>query len=100
MNHTPQQGTVQVRLRRDVDGDGGVVEVQDNGVGISQEMLTAAFQPFATASMGLVTGTVLGLSLAKEIIELHGGRIAVESEEGKGTLYRVRLPLLSPLTVE
>ena len=100
MNHTPQQGTVQVRLRRDVDGAGGVIEVQDNGVGISADMLAAAFQPFATASLGLVTGTVLGLSLAKEIIELHGGRIAVESEEGKGTLYRVRLPLLAAAPAE
>lgn len=100
MNHTPQQGTVEVRVRKDVDGAGGVVEVQDNGVGISKEMLAAAFQPFATASLGLVTGTVLGLSLAKEIIELHGGRIAVESEEGKGTLYRIRLPLLVPVQIE
>jgi PAS domain S-box-containing protein len=92
MNHTPDGGHIDVRV---VEADDGMVavEVEDNGAGIPPEMIENAFQPFAVASQGQVSGTVLGLSLSKEIIDLHGGDISVESEPGKGALYRVTLPV-------
>lgn len=95
MNHISQTGKVTVRVTSQTMPEPGFVriEVQDNGVGLSPDMLAQVFQPFATASQGLVGGTVLGLSIAKEIVELHGGEIKVESEVGKGTLFIVRLPL-------
>ena len=97
VNHTPQDGHIDVRVEMDPNSNGrrlACVQVQDNGMGISQEMLAQIFQPFTNASMGLVSGTVLGLSLTKEIVELHGGDINVESDAKKGTLYTVRLPVL------
>ncbi|MBL8154664.1 MAG: PAS domain S-box protein [Anaerolineae bacterium] len=97
MNHTPQNGQVDVRVKIDPSSNGrplAAVEVQDNGMGLSEEMLAQIFQPFASASQGVVSGTVLGLTLAKEIVELHGGKISAESAEGKGTRFSVRLPVL------
>lgn len=97
MNHTPQDGQIRVRATVETGGRFACIQVQDNGVGISSDMLAKVFQPFSIASQGLVSGTVLGLSLAKEIIELHGGEIRVESEVGKGTLYSIRLPIVDEI---
>ncbi len=97
MNHTQQNGKVQVRVRLEPPNGGPRMvrlEVEDNGIGLTEEMLTEIFQPFATASMGLVSGTVLGLSLAKEIVERHQGQIEAQSEVNKGTLFIVRLPII------
>lgn len=96
MNHTPQDGQVDVRANVQPSGNFVRIQVQDNGVGIPADVLAQVFQPFSIASQGLVSGTVLGLSLAKEIIELHGGDIAVESEVGKGATYSFTLPILTP----
>jgi PAS domain S-box-containing protein len=97
VNHSPQEGHVDVHVMMDPNSNGrkmACVQVQDNGMALSPEMLAHVFQPFTNASMGLVSGTVLGLSLTKEIVELHGGDIKVESDAKKGTLYTVRLPAL------
>ena len=95
MNHTSDGGYIDVRIADQPNGY-VAVEVQDNGGGIPPEMVENAFQPFAIASQGEVSGTVLGLSLSKEIINLHGGEITVESEAGLGALYRITLPLHQP----
>lgn len=97
VNHSPQDGHVDVHVMMDPSSNGrkmACVQVQDNGMALSPDMLAQVFQPFTNASMGLVSGTVLGLSLTKEIVELHGGDIKVESDPQKGTLYTVRLPAL------
>ncbi len=97
VNHSPQEGHVDVHVMLDPNSNGrkmACVQVQDNGMALSSDMLAQVFQPFTNASMGLVSGTVLGLSLTKEIVELHGGDIKVESDAQKGTLYTVRLPAL------
>lgn len=97
VNHSPQDGRVDVHVMIDPNSNGrkmACVQVQDNGLALSPDMLAQVFQPFTNASMGLVSGTVLGLSLTKEIVELHGGDIKVESDAEKGTLYTVRLPAL------
>ena len=97
VNHSPQDGHVDVHVMMDPNSNGrkmACVQVQDNGMALSSDMLAQVFQPFTNASMGLVSGTVLGLSLTKEIVELHGGDIKVESDAQKGTLYTVRLPAL------
>lgn len=77
---------------------GGVsVTVRDWGVGIPKAELPNLFARFfrASSSRGL-PGTGLGLHLARELILLHGGRISVESEEGKGTIFIVFLPRRQP----
>ena len=92
INYT-ESGTVEVRTMQD---DGHVaVEVRDSGLGIAQEDMANLFDRFyrgRTAVEAALPGTGLGLSIVKEIIDLHQGQIEVESEVGKGTLFRVLLP--------
>jgi len=78
-------GKVEVRMRAAGDnGDKGIlVEVRDNGPGISQQDMNRIFQPFFTTKE---KGTGLGLSIVKKIMEAHGFRISISSEEGAGTV--------------
>ena len=66
--------------------------MQDTGSGIEPENLSKIFDPFFTTK-NVGEGAGLGLSVSLGIIERHGGRIDVESEVGKGTLFKVFLPL-------
>jgi len=73
--------------------------IADTGCGIPQENLQRIFDPFFTTKVG--KGTGLGLSVSHGIVEAHGGTITVESEVGKGSTFRVILPLVrSPEVVE
>jgi signal transduction histidine kinase len=69
------------------------VSVRDTGSGIPPEQLDRIFEPYFTTKED---GTGLGLSLAKRIIEGHGGRIRVLSEVGAGTTVHIQLPLAGP----
>jgi two-component system NtrC family sensor kinase len=75
--------------------DGVVVEVKDTGSGIKPEHLQHLFEPFFTTKP-VGQGTGLGLSVSYGIVRDHGGAIEVESEVGKGSLFRIRLPLRPP----
>lgn len=81
-------GTIHVTLRRDEDK--ALITVADEGKGISLGNLENIFRPFFTTKGH---GTGLGLSLARRIVEAHGGSIRVRSEVGKGTQFEVRLPI-------
>ncbi len=84
------EGHVWVRLLPD-DG-GAVVEVEDDGKGMKPEVVNKIFDPgFTTKGVGVGTG--LGLSITHRIVEEHQGRITVDSTVGKGTKFRVWLPL-------
>lgn len=82
----------EVRLRVRTVGDQVVAEVIDHGIGISHEDLPRVFDPFFTTK-GAGEGTGLGLSICYSIISEHGGKIEVESREGRGSLFRVLLPV-------
>lgn len=84
------QGTVRITTSRQ---DGNiVVEISDSGRGIPKKMIKRIFDPgFTTKGSGVGTG--LGLSIVHQIIQDHKGRIEVESEPGKGTTFRVILPI-------
>lgn len=84
----PQAGEVRVVIGRE-DGY-ATVTVADTGVGIAPEHLAIIFRPFFTTKGH---GTGLGLSLAKRIVEDHGGRIEVTSEVGNGSTFVVKLPM-------
>lgn len=71
------------------EGDEAVVTITDTGPGIPPDVLPTIFQPFVTHRE---RGTGLGLSVTRQIIEQHGGRIEVESELGKGTRFTFYLP--------
>jgi len=89
------RGTITIRTGQD---DNQVwVEIQDSGGGIKPEHLKRIFEPFFTTKP-VGKGTGLGLSLAYSIVQKHDGRIEVQSEEGKGSLFKVILPKgLKPL---
>jgi PAS domain S-box-containing protein len=72
-----------------------IIRVSDQGIGIPEEDLPRLFEPFhRAANVGKIHGTGLGLAIAKQAIELHGGRIAVESKVGIGTTFTISLPVL------
>jgi len=85
-----------IRLRGRRGGNGSVaIEVADNGVGIRPHERKRIFERFYRADDLLsrhTEGTGLGLAIAKRIVEAHGGRIEVESQEGKGSTFRIELP--------
>jgi signal transduction histidine kinase len=72
-----------------VEGGRVVVEVVDDGVGISPEDRDRIFLPFFTTKPA---GTGLGMSIVKKIVDLHAGDIAIESTPGRGTRVRISLP--------
>lgn len=85
-----QENELHVRTWTDEDG-GAVIEVEDNGRGMTEEVKAAIFEPFfTTKSSG--QGTGLGLSICRNIVHGFGGEIGVESEPGRGSRFRVRLP--------
>jgi len=89
---TPQGGRMEVRAQRAPDGV--VIEVADTGVGIPPADLPHVTEPFrqAPGSAAQYGGTGLGLSITKRLIEMHQGRLDIQSALGKGTTVRVWLP--------
>jgi len=91
---TPAGGRVEITAERD---DGGVVvTIADSGIGIPQSDLANLFQRFfraRNATDAAIPGTGLGLVIARTIVEGHGGRMTLESQEGHGTTIQVWLPL-------
>jgi signal transduction histidine kinase len=84
-----------VELSARAEGGALVAEVRDRGIGIDPEDLPRLFTPFFRTDRSRARGTGgvgLGLALAKRVVEAHGGTIEVESEPGKGTRVRVRVP--------
>jgi len=86
----------EVLLRLAQDGQHAVLEVSDTGIGIPQESLARIFERFYRVDKGRARddgGTGLGLAIVKHVVQAHGGQVDVESRVGKGTAFRVRLPL-------
>jgi signal transduction histidine kinase len=90
---TPDGGRVVVSATRSADEV--QVAVRDSGIGIAPDDQSALFNEFAQTEDGrhAAEGTGLGLTLSKRLVELHGGRIWVESEVGKGSTFTFALPL-------
>ena len=86
-----------IELCAELDGDAIALAVSDTGIGIPANKLGSIFDRFAQVDASTTRryeGTGIGLSLAKEMVELHGGRIWAESEgEGAGTTMRLLLPI-------
>ncbi len=96
LKFTPKGGRVTVEVKRSSSGQEVEFSVEDTGIGIAKEDLRKVFERFLQVGERRqtdVSGTGLGLSIAKEIVELHGGRIWVESEKGKWTRFLFILPI-------
>ena len=92
---TPEGGRIEVRA---APVDGSVeVSVTDTGVGIAPEDQQAVFEEFRQVGPAAkrVEGTGLGLALSRKFVELHGGRISVRSEVGRGSTFTFTLPVRS-----
>lgn len=92
---SPQNGHINFRSR--VKDDELLVEVQDDGIGISTEESQRIFQPYHRVEQDRLKfpGLGLGLAVAKQIIEAHGGRIWINSELGHGSIFSVMIPIKS-----
>jgi two-component system NtrC family sensor kinase len=90
----PRGERVTVRTEATADGRWLFLVVSDTGGGIRKEDLPRIFDPFFTTKED-GKGVGLGLAVVYGIVEAHGGEISVESAEGAGTTFRVRLPLSS-----
>jgi signal transduction histidine kinase/DNA-binding NarL/FixJ family response regulator len=97
---TPEKGQVSVSVRQ--QNDELILTVRDTGVGIPKEELPKIFKRFYRVSMPnkQIQGTGLGLAIVNKIVMMHGGRIEVESELGKGTTFTMFLPLAGKCTPE
>src|SRR6202011_604331 len=87
----------EVEIRASKEGTTAVLQVSDNGRGIPAECLPHVFERFYRADMSRSRapgGAGLGLSIVKAICAAHGGDVEVSSQEGRGSCFRVELPLL------
>ena len=90
---TPAGGKITLKAKE--DGVNLIVEVQDTGCGISEEEQPRLFEPYhqLEGDRARLSGLGLGLSLSKKLVELHGGRIWVKSQKGKGSTFSFSIPL-------
>ena len=96
---TPDGGRVEVRVRQ--ENEHVQVDVEDTGIGIAPDDQTRIFEEFRQVGRERSReGTGLGLTLTKRFIELHGGRIWVESTPGKGSTFSFTLPIRRPAEVK
>lgn len=97
-NYT-DDGVVHVRVFHDSSGESACLSIRDSGAGIEPDDLPHIFERFYRgqfAAQSNIPGTGLGLTIVEEIVNLHQGQIDVSSELGKGTTFRVSLPLNKP----
>ena len=97
---TPEGGTVSVRVRQlagKVHGCGQYeFRIKDNGIGMSQEFAQKIFEPFErerTSTVSRIQGTGLGMAITKNIVDMMGGTIEVQTAQGKGTEFTVCVPM-------
>ena len=94
---TPKGGAVTLRLQPQGD-DRLLIVVQDTGIGIPAEHLPRVFEKFGNHQRSGTSGekgTGLGMTIVKRFVELHGGAIDVESQQGKGTTFTISLPIIA-----
>jgi two-component system OmpR family sensor kinase len=83
-----------IKIRAAIESGRAVVAVEDNGLGIPAADIDRLFERyFRGSNVSGIVGTGVGLNLVKMVVDLHGGEILVESTEGKGSRFTVRLPI-------
>lgn len=92
MQAMPEGGLLTLSSRKDAEGNFIVISIKDSGMGISSDQQDKIFEPFYTTK-DTGKGTGLGLSVSYGIVQQHNGEISVESSEGNGATFLVRLPI-------
>lgn len=92
VNYTPSGGTITVVLER--SGSKALLRVRDSGIGIEPAQISRIFEPFFRANEEAAEGTGLGLTIAREIVRLHGGALSAASAKGEGSTFTVELDLV------
>lgn len=90
---TPDGGRIHLHVAQDTPSGTAVIKVEDTGIGMAPEEVARAFEVFYQGKSAKAKGTGLGLPLSQEFVELHRGRITVESQPNRGTTFTVALPL-------
>jgi two-component system phosphate regulon sensor histidine kinase PhoR len=101
IKYSPNGGTITVKVRKHEDGI--ICSVSDQGMGIPQDHLSKVFDLFHridNRDTRKVGGTGIGLFLVKHLVEVHGGKIWVESEQGKGSSFIFTMPIKPPMVLE
>lgn len=96
--YTPEGGKIEIKtgLTERMGEQAIAISVKDNGVGILAEDISKIFEPFYRGQNARnEKGIGLGLSLVKQVVDLHGGKIEVQSELGKGTTFLITIPVCS-----
>jgi len=93
MRTTPAGGSIAVTATR--RGDEVAISVADNGAGIPRDYLSTIFEPFVQVPNASAGGVGLGLTIARRIVEGHGGRLTVQSEPGRGSTFTFTVPVAS-----
>jgi signal transduction histidine kinase len=93
IKYTPEEGHVTISLCQ--NDDYSILSVQDSGIGMTPVECSKIWERFyrTSASKQFAKGSGLGLSIAKELVELHQGSLTVESEQGIGTTFKLQLPI-------
>lgn len=100
---TPENGVIEVIIDFQTSDDWVFIKVQDSGIGISKENEASLFKSFAShydAHQTKIAGTGIGLSLSKELVQLHGGELSYNASPGGGATFSVKLKTLPPHTAE
>src|SRR5688572_20974997 len=90
---TGENGVINVSIDKNAEGSMALIKVADTGIGMSMEDAEHAFELFYQGHSSTFRGSGLGLSLSKELINLHQGTITVKSEKNKGTTFEIQLPI-------
>jgi two-component system, OmpR family, sensor kinase len=101
IQHTPE--SAEIRIRVGTDGDDAVLEVADDGPGMSQEDAQRIFERFYRADSSRARasgGTGLGLSIVNSLVKAHGGSVTVTTAPGAGCCFRVTLPRVSDVPAQ
>ncbi|MBP8155912.1 MAG: substrate-binding domain-containing protein [Leadbetterella sp.] len=90
--YTPDGGLIHVSILKNTDKI--EINISDNGIGMNDEEKAHAFDLFYRGNKNISLGTGLGLALSQEFVTLHGGEISINSEKGKGTTFKIILPII------
>jgi signal transduction histidine kinase len=94
----PQASEPRILVRAHLEDDDVVFDIQDNGIGMSEEVQAKIFTLFFSSKS--TQGTGIGLFITQKIIHQHGGKITVTSQPGQGAHFQIRIPLRQPLPAD